>query len=126
MMGVGDDTIDMVKTNYKVLCKDTINNMTDYFQEGSYFALKINYTVTGYRMMIAIRYTYNVQKVIYFISTEESEITKFGINYLYMYPEQFDNISIRPVSGTLFIYKFFVSVNDVDSHNKPRQSYLAL
>ena len=42
-----------------------------------------------------------------------------------MYPEQFTNVSIRPVALPLVMSKKS-AVNEVDSHNKSRQSGLAL
>ena len=52
--------------------------------------------------------------------------TTLGIPYLSKYPDQISNVSIHPVDSPLIMSKFFDSVNDVDSHNKCRQSYLAL
>ena len=49
-----------------------------------------------------------------------------GIPYLSKYPDQFSNVSIRPVARPLLMSKCFGSVNEVDSHNKSRQSDLAL
>ena len=45
---------------------------------------------------------------------------------MYKYPDQFTNITIRPVALPLVVSKFFGVVKEVDSHNKSRQSYLAL
>ena len=42
------------------------------------------------------------------------------------YPGQFSNVAILPVACPLVVYKFFGSVNKVDSHNKSRQPDLAL
>ena len=88
--------------------------------------LKSRHMVPGCRPLIAIGYTYNAQKVLSFIVTEEAGITQSGITHLFKYPDQFYNVSIRPVANTIFMYKLFGSVNDVDPHNKSRQSYLAL
>ena len=43
-----------------------------------------------------------------------------------MYPDQFLNVDIHPVACTLFMYKFFGSVNEYESHNKPMKSDLVL
>ena len=40
-----------------------------------------------------------------------------GIPYLSKYPDQFSNISIRPVAHPFFMSKYFGLVNEVDSHN---------
>ena len=52
--------------------------------------------------------------------------TTLGINCLLKYPDQFSNVSIFPVAHPHIMSKFFGSVNEVDSHNKSRQSNLAL
>ena len=82
--------------------------------------------VPGGRLLIAISYKYNVHKVVYFIFTEDTRSTKAGINYLSKYPDHFSNVYICTVDGPLFISKFLGSVNEVESHNKSRQSDLAL
>ena len=52
--------------------------------------------------------------------------TTLGIPYLSNYPDQFSNVSIRPVARPLLMSKFFGLVNEVDSHNKSLQLDLAL
>ena len=56
---VGADIIDMVKTNTKIFCKDTMNKLTNYWPGGSYLLLKRNSTVPGYRGLLAVGYKYN-------------------------------------------------------------------
>ena len=68
------------------------------------------------RPTIASGYKYNTGKVISFIDTEGSGITKAGIPSLSKYHFPFDNASIFPVDYPLIIYKFFGSVNKVDPH----------
>ena len=82
--------------------------------------------VPGGRPLIAIGYNYNLWKVIYFIVIEFVRTTNSGPPYLSKYTDQFSNFSICPVSRPLVMYKFFGSVNDVESHNKSRWSDLAL
>ena len=60
-----------------------------------------------------------------FIVTDNAGSTKTGIPYLSKYPDQFTNVSIRPVARPIVISKKS-AVNEVDSHNKSRQSDLAL
>ena len=88
--------------------------------------LNKNYRVPGNRPIIAIVCKYNSQKVLSFIVTEDTRITKAGIPLLSNYPEHFSNFSIRTVAYTLVMSKFFGYVNEVDSHNKSRQYDLAL
>ena len=74
-------------------------------------------------LLISIGYTYKTWKVLSFISTEYAGSIKSGIPYLYKYPDPFDHFYVRPVAFTLFMSKLFGSVNEVDPHNKSRQSY---
>ena len=66
------------------------------------------------------------KKVLSFIATEDSEITKADIHYLFQYPDQFGNVSIFHVSHSIFMSTLFVCVDEFDSHNKFNQSDLAL
>ena len=52
--------------------------------------------------------------------------TTLCIPYLSDYPDQFYNVSIHPVSLPLLMSKLFDAVNEVDSHNKLRQSDIAM
>ena len=81
--------------------------------------------VAGDRPLISIGYKYNARKVIYFIVTDNTGITKTFVAYLLNYPDQFTNVSIRPVTRPLAMSKKY-AVNEVDLHNKSRQSDLAL
>ena len=55
-MGVGKDMIDMVKSNRKILCKETIENLTKGWPGGFYLVLKRNSMVPSDRPLIAIDY----------------------------------------------------------------------
>ena len=61
--------------------------------------------VPGGRPLIDIGYKYNARKVLSFIVTDKAGSTKSGIPYLSKYPDQFNNVSIRPVSLTLVMSK---------------------
>ena len=76
--------------------------------------------VPGGRPIIAIGYKYNARKVLYFIVTDNTGSTQTGLPYLFKYPDQFSNFFIRPVARTLVMYKFFGSINEVNSHSKSR------
>ena len=54
--------------------------------------------VPGGRPLIAIGYKYNAQKVLYFIVTDNAGSTNTGTTYLSKYPDQFTNVSIRPIA----------------------------
>ena len=82
--------------------------------------LKRNPEVPWNRTLIDIGYKYNYHKVLYFIDAEGVGIANTGIRYLSKHPNQFANVEIQPVSNPLFMSKFVVSVNEVDSHNKYR------
>ena len=55
--------------------------------------------------LIAIGYKYNARKVISFIVTYNTGSTNTGIPYLSNYPDQFTNVSIRPVARHLVMSK---------------------
>ena len=112
----------MFKTNAKCFCKGTIKALEKDWPVGSYLVLKIKSTVPGNRPLIAIGYKYNVSKVLSFIATEDSGSTNTGIPYLSNIPYPFSNFSICHVARPLVMTKFFGSVNEVESHNKSRQS----
>ena len=59
----------------------------------------------GDRTHIAIAYKYNARKVLSFIVTDNTGITKTGIPYLSNYTDQFANVSIRPVDRPLVMSK---------------------
>ena len=97
----------MVKTNTKGFCKDTIEKLTKDWPGGSYLVLRIKPMVPGGRPLIAIGYKYNERKVLSFIVTDNTGITKNGIPYLSKYPDQFTNVSIRPVARPIVMSKKF-------------------
>ena len=66
-MDVGFGIIGVVKTNTKLLCKDSIEKITKYWPGGSYLVLKIIYMVPGNIPIIDIGYKYNAQKVLYLV-----------------------------------------------------------
>ena len=67
-MDVGSDMVGMVKTNTKLLYKDTIDNISKYWPGGSCLFLKINSTVPRVRPLISIGCKYNAREVISFIA----------------------------------------------------------
>ena len=125
-MELGAELIGMVKTNTKGFCKDTIEKLTKNWPGGSYLVLRSKPMVPGGRPLIAVGYKYNARKVLSFIVTDNAGRTKNGIPYLSKYPDQFTNVSIRPVARPVVMSKNISAVNEVDSHNKSRQSDLAL
>ena len=120
------DLIGMVKNNTNGFCKATIEGSIKDWPGGSCILLRSKPMVPGERPLLAIGYNYNERKVQQFVDTEREGSTKLGIPYLSKYPEQFTYVSIRPIACPLLMYKFFGSVNEGDSYNKSRQSYLAL
>ena len=125
-VSIGVDLIGIVKTNTKLFCKATIEGLTKDFTGRSYIVLRSKPMVTGEMTLIAIGYKYNSRKVILVVATEGTGSTTLGIPYLSKYPDQFYNASICPVASPHIMYKFFGSVNGVESHNKSRQSDIAL
>ena len=124
-MEVGANSIGMVRKNTKGFCKDTIEKLTKDCSRGSYLVLRSKPMVPGYRPIIVISYKYNAWKVLSFIVTENASNTKTVVIYLSKYLYQFINVAIHPVDHPLVMSKKY-SVDEVDSHNKSRQSYLAL
>ena len=61
--------------------------------------------VPGDMPLIAIGYKYNARKVLSFIITDNTGSTNTGIPYLSKYPDQFTNVSIRPVARPLVVSK---------------------
>ena len=61
--------------------------------------------VPGDKPLVAIGYKYNAQKVLSLIFTDNAGSTKTGITYLSKYPDQFNNVSIRPVALPLVMSK---------------------
>ena len=118
--------IGMVNTNTKGLFKETIEKITRYWTGGSYLMLRSKPMVPGGRPLVAIGLKYNTRKVLSIIVTDNTRSPQAGLLYLSKYPNQFTNISIRPVARPLVMYKLFGAVNEVDSHKKLRQSDLAL
>ena len=82
--------------------------------------------VPGGRTIIVIGYKYKAHKVLSFIVTDNAGIKESGIPYLSKHNVQFSNFSICPVARPPSIYKFFGSINEVDSKKKSRQPNLAL
>ena len=105
VMEVGAELIGMVKTNTKGLCKETIDNLTNYWPGGSYLVLSSKPMVPGYRPLIAIGYKYNAWKVLSFIVTDNVGSANTGIPYLYKYPYQFTNVAIHPVARLIGMSK---------------------
>ena len=85
---------------------------------GSYIVLSRNTKVPGESPLIAILYKYNPWKILSFVDTAGEGSTTLGIPYLSKCPDQFYNLSIRPVAHPHIMSKFFGLVNEVDSHNK--------
>ena len=104
-MEVGAKFIGMVKTNTKGFCKENIENLTKGWPGVSYLVLRSKPVLPGYRLLIAIGYKYDAQKVLYFIVTDNAGSTKTDIPYLSQYPDQFTNVAIRPVAHTLVMSK---------------------
>ena len=97
-MEIGVELIGMVKTNTKGFCKETIEKLTNDWPGGSYLVLRSKSMLPMDRQLIAISYNYNACKVLSFIVTDNAGSIKRDIPYLSKYPDQFTNVSIRPVA----------------------------
>ena len=110
----------------QLFCKATIEGLSKDWPGGYYIVLRSKTMVTVERRLLDIGYKYNSRKFLSFVATAGSGSTTLDIPYLSKYPDQFSNVSIRPVACLLLMSKFFGSVNKLDTQNKYRQSYLAL
>ena len=81
VMGVGADSIGMVKTNTKGLCMYNIKKHTQDCPGGSYLVLRSKPMVPRGRPLIEIGYKYNARKVLSFIFIENSGSTNSGLPY---------------------------------------------
>ena len=110
-MEVGSEFIVMVKTNSKLLCKETVEKLTKDLPGVYYLVLRSKHIVPGGRPLISIGYKYNAQKVLSFIVTDNTGRTQVGPTYLYKCLNQFNNFYIRLVARPLVMSKFFGAVN---------------
>ena len=78
------------------------------------------------RLIITISFNYDVIEVLSFIIIGDARRTQAGIPYSSNYIDKFYNIAIIPFANHLVMYKFSAYVYEVDSHNKSKQSDLAL
>ena len=60
-MDVGAYIIGIIKTNTKLFCKETIDNLTKYWSGGSHIVLRSKLIVPGDRPLIDIGYKYNAR-----------------------------------------------------------------
>ena len=97
MIDVVADIVDMVKTNTKGFCNDNIKNISKYWPGGYYLVLNRKPIVPGDRPLMATNYKYNCHKFLSFNATEGAGFKKYGIPYLSNYPDQSDNVAVRPV-----------------------------
>ena len=116
----------MVKTNKKGSRKDNIENLTKDWLGGFYIVLKIKSMVTVDRPLIDVGYNYNAWKFFSFIYKEDKVTPKAVIHYLSKYQDTFDNVAIIPFDYPIVMSKLFGSINEVDYHNKLRNSDLVL
>ena len=100
-MEFGAKLIGTEKKITKVFYKETIEKLTKDWPVDSYLMLRIKPVVPGDRPLIAIGYKYNARKLLSFIFTDNTGITKTGIPYLSKYPDQFTNVAILPVACPL-------------------------
>ena len=74
---------------------------------GSYLVMKSAPRVTVDIPIIAIGYKYNYRKVLEFISTEGGGSTEPGYPYLSRFPDNYSNVSIRPVICPCVLGRYF-------------------
>ena len=83
--------------------------------------LKKKPVVPRYRPLIDVGYKYNYWNVLSFVTAYGLGITKSVITYLSNLLDQISNVDIQYVACPQIMSKFFVSVNEIYYHKKPRQ-----
>ena len=73
----------------RLICKDTIKNITKYWPGGYYLTLKRKYMVPRDRSLLSSVCKYNYFKFLSLIDTDNSGSTQFGIPFFYNYSYQF-------------------------------------
>ena len=122
---VGAKLIGMVKTNTKVFCKDTIENLKRYCPGGSYLVLGSKPMLPRYRPLIDIGYKYNAWKILSLLlhTKQVAQRLVFPAYIIIL-----TNLIMLPLS--LFLVPLLCqnksAVNKVDSHNKSIHYDLAL
>ena len=76
--------------------------------------------------IMVIGYKYTFKKILGFISTEGDGSTEPGDPYLSRFPDMYCNVSVCPVVRPHFLGRCFNACNEIDNHNRMRQSDLAL
>ena len=114
------------KMTHKGFCLATLENSTKDWPGGSYIVMKSNPRVPGGRPLLDIGYKYISRKVLGFISTDGAGSTEPGDPYLSCFPEIYSNVSVSPVVRPHFPVKYFNAYNEIENHNRMRQSNIAL
>ena len=88
-----------------------MENLIKQWPGGSHIFMNGDSIVPGYMPLISIGYNHRSQKILGFIDAEGSRITEPGVAYLYCYPDNYYNFSIRPVFSPYVIGGYFNSYN---------------
>ena len=75
---------------------------------------------------MAIGYKYHFRKFIGFIATDGAGSTDPGDPHLSCYPKIYYNVSIHPIVCPHLLGRYFNTCNEIDNHNRMRQSDLEL
>ena len=88
--------------------------------------MKINPSVPGGILLLAIGYKYNFRKVLGFISIEGAGINEPGDPYLSCFPDIYYNVDVLPAVFPHFLGRYFNACNAIDNKNRMNQPNIAL
>ena len=102
-----------IPKKHKVVCKDIIKKLTNYWLERSYLIFHRNPIVPGNRSLISIGYNYNYWMVVNFVATEGSgsknmalTIYLIYLNSLLLFPFNLFLVPISCISSLDLSMKF--------------------
>ena len=106
--------------------RSELEKLTKDWLVGSYIVLKSTPIFPGESTLLAIGYKYNYRKVLGFIATEGAGSTEPSDLYLSRFPDIYSNVSVCPVVFPHLLGRYFNACNEIDNHNRMRQSDLSL
>ena len=126
MSAAGVDYCGPVKTSHKGFYLSKLEKLMKYWPGGSYLVLKSSPRFPGEILLLAIGYKYSYRKVLGFVATEVARSTEPVDPYLSSFPDIYSNVSVRPVVCPHLLGSYFNACNEIENHNRMRQSDLSL
>ena len=88
--------------------------------------MKSDPRVSGDKPLTVIGYKYRYHTVLGFIAMKGGWSTEPGEPYLSHYPDNYSNVSICTVPPPQVIGRYFSACNEIENHNRMRESDIAL